>query len=364
MRSIWARSFVASLALLTAVAIGLSCVGSARAAVDSVARGLAVYAIKHPGGSPTGSAGGDLSGSYPDPTVQKFNGSPPAFAGACGANASGSSLNITYTVTDQHYSLVSNAIQASDCGGTIDINSSTDLTPTIAEAGTGGFTEWSFYRVCNEGTHSQTITPGGGTIGGVGNTTYSLAAGTTQTPSCVKLTSDGVSNYDVTDATGGGGGSGPALSGDNAWTGNETHTGIEDYSTTTSPGTGVAGHLYVLGAAGLDGSWVLSAPAGAAAIQTDSQGMDLLGGEIKLYNPYGATCQFFGGNWTCTGNINAGGGYLQTSGFTVSGLGAATTKGLMTFVTDATACTVGSTPTGGASTFCPVISTGSAWIAF
>ncbi len=48
---------------------------------------------------------------------------------------------------------------------------------------------------------------------------------------------------------------------------------------------------------------------------------------------------------------------------TVGALGSAATVGARATVTDAVACTFASTPTGGGSVVCPVMSNGSAWVA-
>ena len=63
-----------------------------------------------------------------------------------------------------------------------------------------------------------------------------------------------------------------------------------------------------------------------------------------------------------TGVITASKGVVTTAS-TVAGLPASPTAGQSGFVTDATACTFASTVTGGGSTKCPVVYTGSAWIA-
>jgi hypothetical protein len=74
-------------------------------------------------------------------------------------------------------------------------------------------------------------------------------------------------------------------------------------------------------------------------------------------------------NLTITGNswydgkvTIAGSGTISTAGFTVSGLPTGVT-GARAHVTNAVACTFGSTPVNGCTTFCPVIYNGSAWIA-
>jgi len=64
----------------------------------------------------------------------------------------------------------------------------------------------------------------------------------------------------------------------------------------------------------------------------------------------------FAGSLTVTGNTN-----MRT--VTVSALGSAATAGARATVSDASACTFGSTPSGGGSTVCPVVANGSAWVA-
>ncbi len=57
-------------------------------------------------------------------------------------------------------------------------------------------------------------------------------------------------------------------------------------------------------------------------------------------------------------------GLIATNGYFVSGLSAITSPaaGMRAHVTDATTCVFGVTPTGGGSTFCPVVYNGTAWV--
>jgi hypothetical protein len=67
------------------------------------------------------------------------------------------------------------------------------------------------------------------------------------------------------------------------------------------------------------------------------------------------------GAQTQTTGLTIKGGTAVLSGYTVSTLPASPTTGAMAYVTDAVACTFLATVTGGGSTFCPVIWTGTAW---
>ena len=95
--------------------------------------------------------------------------------------------------------------------------------------------------------------------------------------------------------------------------------------------------------------------AGSNVTLTNAWSLFVFGGNSKL-----------GGNLTVSGNITTGGGTVGLTGYTVSTLPANTAAGRATgalaYVTDAVACTNLATPTGGGSTFCPVIYTGSAWV--
>ena len=109
---------------------------------------------------------------------------------ATGCQATGGTITTSGTISTQNqwFALSTNAIVAGDCGGTVSVGSSSDTAPTIAVSGSAGFPQWWYTYLCSAGTHSQTITPASGTIGGA--STYVLAAGTAAAPSCVKITSD------------------------------------------------------------------------------------------------------------------------------------------------------------------------------
>ena len=139
-----------------------------------------------PLGPAAGGSGGGGSGSGTVTSV------------ATGCQANGGTITTTGTIStqDQWYALSGGAIVAADCGGTVDVSGSSDNVPTIAVAGSTGFPQWWYVYACSTGTHSQTITPGSGTIGGA--STFVLAAGTVAAPACVKITSDAANtNYKV-----------------------------------------------------------------------------------------------------------------------------------------------------------------------
>lgn len=79
------------------------------------------------------------------------------------------------------------------------LNNAGAQTPTIAQAGTTGFPAGSFFDIGNTGAGVQTLTPGGGTVGGA--STLVFPAGSATTPRFARLTSDGSSNYQIVFST-------------------------------------------------------------------------------------------------------------------------------------------------------------------
>jgi hypothetical protein len=88
------------------------------------------------------------------------------------------------------------SITAGYCGGVEYLQNGSNQIPTIAEAGATGFPAGWFTDLCNSGAGTQTVTPTSpGTIGGA--STKVLAAGSAAAPVCIRIVSDGVSNYYV-----------------------------------------------------------------------------------------------------------------------------------------------------------------------
>lgn len=118
---------------------------------------------------------------------------------ATGCQATGGTITKTGTIQTQEISTdltgAAAPIIAGYCGGLELLDNSSAQIPTIAEAGSAGFPVGWYTDLCNPNTGAQTITPGAGTIGGA--STYVLAAGSAAAPNCVRIISDGVSNYQL-----------------------------------------------------------------------------------------------------------------------------------------------------------------------
>jgi len=84
------------------------------------------------------------------------------------------------------------AFQSSDRGKVIYLSNASAQTPTIAQAGTGGFTTGWFVTACNINAGIQTLTPSTSTIGGAAS--LAIPGGSAGSPRCYNVVSDGT-NY-------------------------------------------------------------------------------------------------------------------------------------------------------------------------
>jgi len=245
----------------------------------------------------------------------------------CPGATGGGTINLPATTTigieNQWFSLTGNAIVAGTCGGTVDVSGTTDTVPTIAEAGTTGFPAWWSTNICSAGTSSQTITPGAGTIGGAA--TYVLAAGTATAPSCVTITSDGVSNYKISFPPGGGGGSGnttisPATgnTANNIVTMSNTTTTVKDSGTALASLAPLASPTFT-GTVTMPGAGTFTSSLNTLAqptLFTTTTGPTLSAGQLALGGTFGTP--------VLPGASNEGQIYLSaTNGIVIQGRGSA-----------------------------------------
>lgn len=86
------------------------------------------------------------------------------------------------------------AFQGTDLTKIVYLSNAANQVPTIAQAGTGSFTNGWYTTACNIGAGTQTITPATSTIGGA--STFVLPAGSAARPNCIGIASDGT-NYRI-----------------------------------------------------------------------------------------------------------------------------------------------------------------------
>lgn len=144
-------------------------------------------------------------------SVPVFQGSNPAVKTATqnianlasisvGCSAAATAANPPLTISVQKaitpLSAANAPILASYCGGVENLSQATNDAPTIAVAGSAGFTQGWFTDLCNISANTKTITPASGTIGGAA--TYVIAAASAAAPKCITIVSDAANtNYAV-----------------------------------------------------------------------------------------------------------------------------------------------------------------------
>lgn len=106
-----------------------------------------------------------------------------------GAPCGGTATAVPSVQTGTNY-----AFQGTDLTKVIYLSNASPQVPTIAQAGTGSFTNGWYATACNIGAGTQTITPATSTIGGAA--TFVLPAGSAARPNCAGIISDGT-NYVV-----------------------------------------------------------------------------------------------------------------------------------------------------------------------
>ena len=124
-----------------------------------------------------------------------------SIATAC--QATGGTITTSGTISTRELPVVrtSGNYATSDCGTLVQYNSASDQSPTLPSA--SSMTNGGYFDTCSI-QHAQTITPNSGipdTIGGA--STYSLATGTAAAPTCVRLISNGTSDWKPTFIPGG-----------------------------------------------------------------------------------------------------------------------------------------------------------------
>lgn len=140
----------------------------------------------------------DAKGRLTAATNGTGGGTVTSVAAGCGTTTGGSPITTTGTVaaaiTRRVNTTTSDPIVSTDCGNIVAENNAASIAVSIAQAGTTGFANGTFFEVCNIGAGTATITPTTSTIGGAAN--YALPGGSAAAPKCVGIQSDGT-NYNV-----------------------------------------------------------------------------------------------------------------------------------------------------------------------